>query len=145
MAFAAVAYLVVRSEQQVEVALIAGKSRIGPSKQRFTIPRMELMGVLTGARLAAKIVEDHSIKINERFFWCDNKPVLQWIRSGETWKLKQYTACRVMEIQQLTKASEWRYVPSKSNFADDAARWNGDPDLTSESRWFKGPDFLKFY
>lgn len=143
LAYAAVAYFVIRGEVTNEVKLVAAKSKVGPTKQRMTIPRMELMGALTGARLAARIENDHSIKITARVFWCDNKSVLQWIRGGETWQLKPFVACRVLEILELTKSKEWMYVPSKQNVADDATKWLGEPDFKNESRWFSGPEFLR--
>ncbi|XP_062704642.1 uncharacterized protein LOC134286945 [Aedes albopictus] len=37
---------------------------------------------------------------------------------------------------------EWMYVPTKQNVADDGTKWQGLPDLTSQSRWFIGPYFL---
>ena len=143
LAYAAVAYFVIQSKNGNEVRLVAGKSKVGPTKQRMTIPRMELMGALIGARLAARIVKEHSIQITARVFWCDNKSVLHWIRGGETWQLKPFIACRVLEILELTKSKEWRYVPSALNVADDATKWVGEPDLSDKSRWFNGPDFLK--
>lgn len=48
-----------------------------------------------------------------------------------------------MEILELTKSFEWRWVPSKQNVADDATKWIGAPDFSDTSRWFSGPQFLK--
>ena len=36
-----------------------------------SVPRLELMAALIGARLAAYIADNHNFKINEQFFWTD--------------------------------------------------------------------------
>ncbi|XP_058826902.1 uncharacterized protein LOC131686906 [Topomyia yanbarensis] len=38
--------------------------------------------------------------------------------------------------------SEWRYVPTDLNVADDGTKWKGVPDLTAQARWFNSPKFL---
>lgn len=73
LAYAAVAYFVIKDAEKNEVVLVAAKSKVGPTKLRMSIPRMELMGAITGARSAAKI--EYSINIVRRVFWCDNKSV----------------------------------------------------------------------
>lgn len=38
--------------------------------------------------------------------------------------------------------TEWRYVPTDLNVADDGTKWKGLPNLKPEARWFNGPQFL---
>eukprot|EP00794_Sanderia_malayensis_P012608 gene12608-biopygen10048 len=45
------------------------------------------------------------------------------------------------EIQDQTLASQWKYVESKENPADEASRGMKANELTT-SRWFRGPEFL---
>lgn len=49
---------------------------------------------------------------------------------------------RVGEILETTSISEWRWVPTKLNVADEATKWGKGPDVEPNSRWFKGPEFL---
>lgn len=81
------------------------------------------------------------VKINQRIFWTDSKDVLYWIRSDAR-KFHQFVAVRIGEILEGSKISEWRWVPSSQNVADDATKWNKNPDLDHDSRWFNGPSFL---
>ncbi|XP_062533363.1 uncharacterized protein LOC134202365, partial [Armigeres subalbatus] len=46
------------------------------------------------------------------------------------------------EILSKSNPEEWRYVPSKTNVADDATKWANGPNLKADSRWFQGPEFL---
>ncbi|XP_062712613.1 uncharacterized protein LOC134289907 [Aedes albopictus] len=57
-------------------------------------------------------------------------------------KLVEIGKIKVGEILSLTKANEWKYVPSKLNVIDDATKWKGNPDFTKEGVWFSGPKFL---
>lgn len=41
-----------------------------------------------------------------------------------------------------TNASDWRWVPSKLNPADEATKWGSGPYFNTNSKWFHGPDFL---
>jgi hypothetical protein len=52
-------------------------------------------------------------------------------------------ANRVAVITNGTAISQWRYVDTKRNPADDASRGQRADELIANSRWFNGPDFLK--
>ncbi|XP_053686412.1 uncharacterized protein LOC128735954 [Sabethes cyaneus] len=54
----------------------------------------------------------------------------------------QFVAFRVGEILEATEVTEWRWLSSKVNVADDGTKWKNKPDLSSTSRWFQGPPFL---
>ena len=53
-----------------------------------------------------------------------------------------YLTHRINEILNSNIIEDWKYVPTKSNAANDAARYIPLYDLNSNSRWFKGPDFI---
>ncbi|XP_065075297.1 uncharacterized protein LOC135699048 [Ochlerotatus camptorhynchus] len=40
--------------------------------------------------------------------------------------------------------NESRWVPSESNAADEATKWGSGPYFSSDSKWFNGPEFLRF-
>ncbi|XP_047996370.1 uncharacterized protein LOC125234205 [Leguminivora glycinivorella] len=139
-AYAAVAYwrfLYVNGD--VRLSLICSKMRVSPIKP-VSIPRLELQGALMAARLATTICEAHRLKPTRRVFWCDSMTALGWLRSDAR-TLKPFVSHRVGEILELTNISEWRWVPSDLNVADDATRVKRFV-FSPESRWISGPTFL---
>ncbi|XP_063386428.1 uncharacterized protein LOC134672453 [Cydia fagiglandana] len=139
-AFAAVAYwrfLYVNGD--VGLSLICSKVRVSPIRP-VSIPRLELQGALMAARLATSICESHRLKPMRRVFWCDSMTALGWLRSDSR-TLKPFVSHRVGEILELTNISEWHWVPSDLNVADDATRVKRFV-LSPESRWISGPTFL---
>ncbi|XP_055591192.1 uncharacterized protein LOC129743240 [Uranotaenia lowii] len=138
--FAAVAYLRFEEDGEVECALIRAKTRVAPL--RFvSIPRLELQAAVIGARLANDAMETHKLKPTQRFFWTDSRNVLSWLNSDHR-KYHQFVAVRISEMLELTESSEWNWVPTKLNVADDATKWQNLPDLSPSSRWFRAPEFL---
>ena len=53
-----------------------------------------------------------------------------------------YVTHCVNEILNSTNIEDWHYVPTKSIAAGDATCYIPFRDLNSNSRWFKGPDFI---
>ncbi|XP_065083544.1 uncharacterized protein LOC135705687 [Ochlerotatus camptorhynchus] len=138
--FAAVSYLRFSDGKEVECTLVAAKSRVAPLKFQ-SIPRLELQAAVLGARLAQTIAESLTIRVARRCWWTDSRDVLCWINSDHR-RFTPFVAHRVSELLDTTEATEWRWVPTKENVADDATKWQGRPDLSVGSRWFNGPKFL---
>ena len=122
------------------VSFIMSKSRVAPLKV-ISIPRLELQAAVLATRIARMIASEHKIKITRRLFWCDSKSVLQWIRKDPR-DFKVFVANRLGEIRESTEISEWKWVPSKENAADDGTRIAPE-SLNNDSRWFVGPPFLR--
>lgn len=139
-AFAAVSFLRFTCGDQVECIIVASKTRVAPLKFQ-SIPRLELQAAVLGTRLAQTITESFAGRFEKRYFWTDSRDVLCWINSDHR-RFSQFVAHRVSEILDGTETSDWLWVPTKMNVADDATKWTTRPDLTSDSRWFKGPKFL---
>ncbi|XP_058809946.1 uncharacterized protein LOC131675118 [Phymastichus coffea] len=140
-AYATVAYLRIETNNgDVQLSLVMAKARVAPKKP-MTIPRLELQAALLGTKIAATIEQELDIKIGKRVFWSDSSTVLHWIR-GEPREKQVFVANRLGQIGELSKVSEWRWVPTKLNPADDATRQSNKPML-SEDRWFIGPEFLR--
>ncbi|XP_062713555.1 uncharacterized protein LOC134290427 [Aedes albopictus] len=138
--FAAVVYLRYEEKEVIECALVGAKTRVAPLKF-LSIPRSELQAALLGARLAKTILASLSTKISKRYFWTDSKDVLCWLRSDHR-RYSQFVAFRVSEVLDSTDVTEWRWIPTKQNVADEGTKWARAPDLSADSRWFRGPDFL---
>jgi hypothetical protein len=89
-AYGAVAYL----HHGIEISMVVAKSRVAPLK-KLTLPQLELMAALIGARLA-KFVQR---TLTQRYdsltvkLWTDSEIVLHWLNSDKT--LKPFIASRV--------------------------------------------------
>ncbi|XP_062711573.1 uncharacterized protein LOC134289576 [Aedes albopictus] len=138
--YAAVIYLRFEQQGKVECAIVSAKARVAPLRF-ISIPRLELQAAVIGSRLADTVVGSLSFKIDKRIYWTDSRDVLCWIRSDHR-RYSQFVAFRVSELLETTTASSWRWVSSKDNVADEATKWQRQPDLGSSSRWFNGPEFL---
>ncbi|XP_062702274.1 uncharacterized protein LOC115258215 [Aedes albopictus] len=136
----AVAFLRFVRNGSIECRIVAAKTRVAPLKF-VSIPRLELQAAVVGSRLACTIEDSLSIAICRKYYWTDSRDALCWLNSDHR-RYTQYVAFRVSEILETTEANEWRWVPSKMNVADDGTKWSSKPDLTPDSRWFKGPEFL---
>ncbi|XP_055614983.1 uncharacterized protein LOC129761292 [Toxorhynchites rutilus septentrionalis] len=116
------------------------RSKVAPLKQ-VSIPRLELLAAVLGARLSRTIHENHSFAIHRVIFWVDASVVLSWIRSDQR-RYKQFVGFRIGEILSLTKVSDWRWIPTRLNVADQLTKWGKDPEMHSDSVWVRGPTFL---
>ena len=133
-------YLRIKDENnQVNVALVIGKSRVAPTKIT-TIPRLELTAALVSAKMGTKIQEELCYPNLTEFFWTDSKVVLGYIKN-EAKRFHTFVSNRVQEIKIRTKIEQWRYIDTKSNPADHASRGRTDEELV-KSNWFSGPSFL---
>ncbi|XP_055585244.1 uncharacterized protein LOC129738083 [Uranotaenia lowii] len=138
---AAVVYLRFEREGDIDVSLVCSKTRVAPLKF-LSIPRSELQSSVIGARLAKTVIENLSVKVTNRFFWTDSRNVLSWL-SADYRRYSQFVSNRVSEILELSNLSEWHWIPTKLNVADEGTKWTKNPDLSNTSRWFKGPPFLR--
>ena len=139
--FAACVYLRAQYGQETfSLNLIMAKARVSPLRQ-LSIPRLELQGAVLGARLCASVKKELGEIATRIFYWCDSQTVLQWIHS-KTCKYHAFVAHRVTEISDTSTAIQWRHVPGELNPADDGSRGIPALHLTSQHRWFRGPDFL---
>ena len=133
-------YLRVKDEDnQVNVALVIGKSRVAPTKIT-TIPRLELTAALVSAKVGTKIREELCYPNLREFFWTDSKVVLEYIKN-EAKRFHTFVANRVQEINTRTNIKQWRYIDTKNNPADHASRGRTAEELV-KSNWFSGPSFL---
>ena len=67
--------------------------------------------------------------------------VLRYINNSIT-RFHTFVANRIAVIRDGSEPTQWRYVDSKQNPADDASRGLSIHDLIKTCRWKKGPEFL---
>lgn len=138
-AYAAAVYWRSMKNGQPSIKLLAAKAKVTPLKP-ISIPRLELQAALLGCRLASNIQTEIQSKITKKFYWSDSRTTLAWIKSDPR-TFKTFVAHRLAEIEDATKTTEWRWVPTAHNVADDATR-AVPQKFDSSHRWFNGPEFL---
>lgn len=137
-AFATCAFLRTGNKEGIQVQLVNARSRVAPIKET-TIPRLELLSCLIGARLAKTILSDLKLENCRTVFWSDSTTALGWIRRDQAWGT--FVHNRVQEIRTLTRIADWKHVPGSCNPADLPSRGCSFQKLF-ESRWWEGPPWL---
>ena len=79
------------------------------------------------------------LKVSKSYFWSDSMAVLGYIRNKDK-KFDVFVANRLARIHDVTAESQWNYVPTNENPADDASR--GIKAKALNGRWLTGPEFL---
>ncbi len=139
VAYGAVAFL----RYESHTSFVMAKNRVAPLKT-LTLPQLELMAALIGARLANFIQQS----LEKRFqnlrvvMWTDSQIVLHWLSSQKP--LKQFIHNRVKEINSLYPSTTWHYCPTSDNPADLLTRGVSADQLRSSSIWQHGPPWLTF-
>jgi hypothetical protein len=99
---------------------------------------MELSAAVLATRLDKITREELSLPVDQSFFWTDSTCVLRYIEN-DTKRFQTFVANRVAAIRDSSSPSQWNYVDTQSNPADDASR--GVP-ADAMQRSINGPDFL---
>lgn len=130
----------INDKDEILVNLLCAKSKVSPLKPT-TVPRLELCAALLSAKLYRAVVDSLRYQPDRIVHWCDSSIVLAWINNNGN-KLKSFVANRISEIIEMTKAADWRYVPTAANPADLISRGvNASRLCRMELRW-SGPSFL---
>jgi hypothetical protein len=139
--YGAVAYIrIVDSAGRINCRLVLGKSRLAPMKH-MTIPRLELSAAVVAVRMDSMLRRELRLDLGESTFWTDSTIVLQYIKNT-TRRFQTFVANRVGVIHDGSSPSQWRYVETNDNPADDASRGLNASRMVGSSRWKLGPDFL---
>ena len=136
VAYCAAVYVVHDGESR----LLMAKGRLAPLDPHLTIPRLELMAALIGSRLMKFIQGTLRLENPVVFYWTDSTDVLFWLRYQKPRKL--FVENRVSSILQLTKPEQWKHVKGTENPADLGTRGISLPELISQQKWWKGPQFI---
>ena len=103
------------------------------------MPRLELSGALTVAKLAKYLEGLFSIPEENIFLWIDNMIEIHWIKSV-FYRWKQIIKSRVIETQSLTNPNNWKHFSGKSNPIDLLFRGCSAENLLLSKLWKLKPD-----
>ena len=78
VAYCAVAYTKQNLNNKGNVSFCLARGRLGPARGKKTTPRMELMALDLGSKLAVYIAPTLNIEKERVFLWSDSTTALQW-------------------------------------------------------------------
>ncbi|UYV64217.1 hypothetical protein LAZ67_2007061 [Cordylochernes scorpioides] len=139
IAYATVIFMRIENASVIVVRFVEARNRLATIK-RITIPRLELLACLIGARLLVHVLENLEESPEKIQCWTDSSPALYWIQQQENWA--QFVSNRVKEITTLTKNEDWNHVAGEHNPADLPSRGES-PSKFIKSGWWEGPKWLQ--
>ena len=118
---ASVAYLrLCDNEGRIHCSFLMGKARLAPI-EAVTIPRLELTAATVSVRLGEIVKKELDESLDIVHYHTDSVTVLRYI-SNDQKRFQVFVANRVQTIHNLSDPSQWKYVDTKENPADDASR-----------------------
>ncbi|XP_053732091.1 uncharacterized protein LOC128765391 [Synchiropus splendidus] len=139
--YGTVSYLLLTNENdQKFISFMIGKSRVAPLKL-ITVPRLELTAAVIAVKMDKMLQCELQLKLEESRFWTDSMTVLKYIENDAA-RYKTFVANRVSFIREVTKTSQWKYVSTADNPADQASRGLSAEGLLHSKNWIQGPKFL---
>ena len=141
--FGYVSYLrLVNDNNQSHCALLIGKTKLTPLKP-LTTPRLELCAATISVKFDNVLRKELHLphELQPSIFWTDSTTVLCYI-NNETKVFHTFVSNRIQQIRNSSNPSQWRYVSSEQNPADDPSRGLSIDEFLRRDRWKLGPDFL---
>ncbi|XP_018365039.1 PREDICTED: uncharacterized protein LOC108762506 [Trachymyrmex cornetzi] len=139
-AYAAVYIRILHMQADVQVCLLAAKTKVAPLKT-LSIPRLELNAIVLLSRLIKWVQMTLSTPSASVFGWSDSAVALAWLRQHPA-KWQTFVADHVSEVQRTLPEARWNHVSSKDNPADCASRGLSAEELFSHPLWWTGPRWL---
>ncbi|XP_067021942.1 uncharacterized protein [Acropora muricata] len=125
---------------RIHCSFLMGKARLAPIKA-VTIPRLELTAATVSVRLGEIVKKELDESLDIVHYHTDSVTVLRYI-SNDQKQFQVFVANRVQTIRNLSDPSQWKYVDTKENPADDASRGLDAKALKQQQRWLRGQGFL---
>ena len=135
LGYGVVVYLRIEDKNgKIYCRFVIGKCRVAPLKA-VSIPRLELMAATLAVKMKEVLTNEVCLDFTQVFLWTDSTTVLQYIRNDQA-RYQTFVANRVTLIRDGSDKSQWHYVASNLNPADDCSR------AKQTDRWLIGPEFL---
>ena len=146
-AYGAVAYFVIpacKTYPQGITQIRFSKGKVVSPKRcpvKDTIPKLELMGVVMAANMAANLLKAYkNVKFAKKVLWSDSKTVLGQL--SQSFNKVNFVQNRVIDIKNLCPGFEVRYVNTEENPADLITKSIKIKDFLTSDLWWKGPKWL---
>ena len=128
----------------VSSTLISSKCKVAPIKPS-TLPRLELLAIHTGAKLATAVkgaLSKSKHALNISVLYSDSTIALAWIKADPA-RWHTFVSNRVSQIQSMLPTTEFIHVPSEENPSDLCSRGLLATQLVAQQTfWFQGPSWL---
>lgn len=121
-------------------SFLIGKVRLAPIKA-VTIPCLELTPATVSVRLGEILKKELDEILDIIHYHTDSVTVLRYI-SNDQKQLKVFIANRVQTISNLSDPSQWKYIDTKGNPANDASSILDAKALNEQQRWLRGRTLL---
>ncbi|KAH7721647.1 Pao retrotransposon peptidase family protein-like protein [Aphelenchoides avenae] len=137
-------YLRTPADNNYNISLVYSRAKVKPLEEaeRMSIPRMELMAFVLGARNAHFMADTLELQaVRRTIIWSDSMIVLQQLRTPDKSK-EVFVENRLKEIRELQAELrfETRYVSTSENPADLVSRGLPAHELQScDLRWHASP------
>ncbi len=139
--YGAVTYIrQVNQDGKIHCSFGISKSRLAPMKP-ITMPRLELSAAAVAVKLDKMMRRELDIRIDRSMFWTDSTAVLKYIKN-ENKRFQVFVANRLAVIYDGTQPTQWSYIESSGNPADDTSRGLSVHELLKGERWINGPEFI---
>ena len=138
-AYGSCVYLVTKyTDNTQDSNLLMAKSRVAPlnEKEKLTIVRLELLAMVTTARLLQFVQESLKLPIEGAF--SDSQINLARLKNGYK-PYKSWVGNRIKEVLSLVELSKWKFCPGNQNPADLVSRGMDISELINSTLWWKGP------
>ena len=137
---AAVSYLLAYYEDgSFQIGFAIGKAKVTPVRGH-TILRLELCAAVLSSEITEIVKENLDINLHAVKYYTDSKVVLGYIHN-QSRRLCTYVSDRIDKIRTVSTPTQWNFVPSHLNPADDGRKGLNDANL-QDSKWLVGPEFL---
>ncbi|XP_054709121.1 uncharacterized protein LOC129218824 [Uloborus diversus] len=140
-AYCAVIYVKSSSDQEVQVNILAAKTRVAPLKSQ-SLPRLELCAALLLSNLLQVVCTHIEIPFDHIYAWTDSRVPLSFINS-EPRRWQPFVANRVAKIQDANPSVSWKFVAGAENPADCGTGGKLPSEFLRSSLWLHGPQWLK--
>ena len=141
-AYGAVLYLRWSCSHGVVMRLVESKAKLTPLDQKGDPVKAEMCGAVFAARLNNYFQKHCRIDVERWYHLVDSQTILGAIQR-ESYGYQTFFANGVGEIQSTTDVRDWWWIPGPANIADIITRGARPDDLTEESKWQSGPEFLQ--
>ena len=97
------------------VSIVFGRSKVVLRHQEsWPITRKKLLAALTTTGLSRQAFEALGLSGCKRYFWCDSRNVLQWIKNKDL-RSDRFISQRVEKILLLSEPTDWRFCATSLN------------------------------